>query len=78
ITRRPCALLKGVKRFPAVTVAQNDCIGCKRCMGIGCPAITMENGKASVDSTLCVGCGLCMSLCPKKAIRASKEGVSHE
>ncbi|MEG2086608.1 MAG: indolepyruvate ferredoxin oxidoreductase subunit alpha [Angelakisella sp.] len=78
ITRRPCALLKGVKRFPAVTVAQNDCIGCKRCMGIGCPAITMENGKASVDSTLCVGCGLCMGLCPKKAIQASKEGVSHE
>ena len=72
ITRRPCVLLKGVKKNPPVTVCAGDCIACKKCFGIGCPAITMVEGKAWVDSTLCVGCGLCVGLCPKSAIKEGK------
>ncbi len=69
IARRPCALLPGVKRLPALTVAKDQCIGCRACMRIGCPAISFAGGKARIDETLCVGCGLCVGLCGKSAIR---------
>ena len=63
ISRRPCALLKTVKHKPALQVKTDKCVGCKACMKIGCPAISMHNGKAKVDPTLCVGCGVCSQLC---------------
>ena len=63
ISRRPCALLKSVKRKPALRVDTDKCIGCKSCMKIGCPAISIKNGKARVDVTLCVGCGVCTQMC---------------
>ncbi len=68
ISRRPCALLKYVKHKPPLFINNDKCIGCKACMGIGCPAISMKNGKASIDHTQCVGCGVCVSLCAKGAI----------
>ena len=68
ISRRPCALLKTVKHKPALSVDAEKCIGCKACMGIGCPAISVRGGKAVIDATQCVGCGVCTSLCPKQAI----------
>ena len=67
ISRRPCALLKHVKHKPPLAVDKDKCIGCKSCMKIGCPAISMVDGKARVDQTQCVGCGVCAQLCPKKA-----------
>ena len=63
ISRRPCALLKYVKHQPPLLVDKDKCIGCKSCMRIGCPAISIKEGKARVDETLCVGCGVCSQLC---------------
>ena len=63
ISRRPCALLKYVKHNAPLHVNVNKCVACKSCMKIGCPALSMRNGKASVDPTLCVGCGVCEQLC---------------
>ena len=63
ISRRPCALLKYVKHDPPLKVNTDKCIGCKSCMRIGCPAISIKNGKAHVDNTLCVGCNVCSQLC---------------
>ena len=52
----------------AVLVRRELCIGCHACIDqIGCPAISMKNGKAVVDQTQCVGCGVCSQLCPKGA-----------
>lgn len=68
ISRRPCALLKYVKHKPSLVVDTEKCIGCKACLGIGCPAISVHSGKAAIDRTQCVGCGVCTTLCPKSAI----------
>ncbi len=63
ISRRPCALLKYVKHPGPICSDPEKCKGCKACMNIGCPAISMEDGKVKIDTTLCVGCGVCGQLC---------------
>lgn len=68
ISRRPCILLKSVKPKAPLTVDSDKCKSCKRCMTLGCPAISMKNGKAKIDATLCVGCGVCKQLCAFDAI----------
>ena len=68
ISRRPCALLKYVKHPGPICSDPEKCKGCKACMNIGCPAISMENGKAKIDDTLCVGCGVCKQLCKFDAL----------
>ncbi|MBE6778629.1 MAG: indolepyruvate ferredoxin oxidoreductase subunit alpha [Ruminococcaceae bacterium] len=68
ISRRPCVLLKSVKHEAPLKVEADKCRSCKRCMGLGCPAISMKDGKAHIDATLCVGCGVCKQLCAFDAI----------
>lgn len=63
ISRRPCALLKYVKHNAPLKVNSDKCVGCKMCMKLGCPAISMRDGKAVIDHTQCVGCGICQELC---------------
>ncbi len=69
ISRRPCVLLKYVKTKKPVAVDKDKCRSCKRCMKLGCPSIHIDaDGKAGIDNTLCVGCGVCEQLCPFDAI----------
>ncbi len=68
ISRRPCALLKYVKHPGPICSDPEKCKGCKACMRIGCPAISMVDGKAKIDATLCVGCGVCEQLCKFDAL----------
>lgn len=63
ISRRPCALLKEVKVNPPLKVNVEKCKSCKMCMKIGCPAISIKNTKAQIDSALCVGCKVCTQMC---------------
>ena len=71
ISRRPCALLKYVK--PKAPVKATDkCVGCKACMKLGCPAISMKNGRVAIDNTLCIGCGVCTQLCKFDALQAQE------
>lgn len=69
ISRRPCALLKEVKHKPPLKVDEAKCKSCKMCMKIGCPAIAMKDGKAKIDVTLCVGCGVCSQMCKFDALK---------
>ena len=69
ISRRPCILLKEVKRNPPYHIEADKCIGCKACMRIGCPAISFKDGKSNIDFTQCTGCGMCQPLCKFDAIK---------
>ena len=73
ISRRPCVLLKSVKPKKPLVVNKDKCKGCKKCMSFGCPAISMHDGKAEIDKTLCVGCDVCTQLCPFDAIERQVE-----
>ena len=70
ISRRPCVLLKYVKAKTPLNVNPDKCRSCKKCMKFGCPAISIKNGKAHVDATLCVGCEVCEQLCPFDAFES--------
>ncbi len=72
ISRRPCALLKYVKHKKPLIVEQANCVGCKSCMRLGCPAISIKNKKAVIDETLCVGCGVCQQLCKFDALQSGE------
>ena len=68
ISRRPCALLKYVKHNPPLKCDQDKCVGCKQCLKIGCPAISVHDKKMTIDHTQCVGCGICTEMCKLGAI----------
>ncbi len=67
IAQRPCALLKTVKYSGHCTVT-DKCKNCKLCMKLGCPAISVVEGKVVIDQNQCNGCGLCVNVCPFGAI----------
>ncbi|MFC1769616.1 indolepyruvate ferredoxin oxidoreductase subunit alpha [Nitrospirota bacterium] len=90
ITKAPCALLpehRKLKRIKYATTITN-CVGCKQCLSIGCPAISWkpvtpdeakgygfkekQKGHSLIDSDQCDGCGQCAFLCKFDAIH--KEG----
>ncbi|MBE6700540.1 MAG: indolepyruvate ferredoxin oxidoreductase subunit alpha [Ruminococcaceae bacterium] len=72
IAQRPCALLKSVK-YTGVCQINDKCRNCKMCMKLGCPAITLRDGKVVIDPTQCNGCGLCVNVCPFSAIEKNDE-----
>ena len=72
IARRPCVLLKYVKKDKKYAVRE-DCRGCRACMSAGCPAIGFERKKAEIDQSLCTGCGLCEKLCKFDSIGEVKK-----
>jgi indolepyruvate ferredoxin oxidoreductase alpha subunit len=67
ISRRPCVLLTKTTK-PAARVVTDKCIGCKACIRLGCPAISMKSKKALIDSVSCTGCGLCVQICKEEAL----------
>ena len=78
ITRWPCVLKKYTddekKEFDisevGCSIASEKCIGCKKCLATGCPALRYDKAtkKASIDTIQCVGCEVCAQVCPVNAI----------
>lgn len=69
ITKRPCVLIKRIKRDDKMCVVDADkCISCKKCLKVGCAAIMMKDGKSAIDRTQCIGCTVCAQVCPVDAI----------
>ena len=38
-------------------------------MKIGCPAISIKDNKARIDTTLCIGCKVCTQMCKFDALK---------
>jgi indolepyruvate ferredoxin oxidoreductase alpha subunit len=75
ISRHPCLMtagvLKGQTRYSMEI--SDDCANCGICHEkFECPAIGPDPGseKARIDLSLCSGCGVCVDVCPKQAIKA--------
>ncbi|NCB41163.1 MAG: 4Fe-4S dicluster domain-containing protein [Clostridia bacterium] len=74
-----CMALKGAKKMGVpqtisssnfIVTMNNKCIRCKRCVDVcpvGCFKVD-EHGNVLLDSTLCLGCGVCERVCKPKAI----------
>jgi dihydroorotate dehydrogenase subfamily 1 len=49
------------------------CNGCGLCLKPGhCDAIRIDNGLATVYAENCVACGICVAVCPRRALRMSR------
>ena len=68
ISRRPCVLLKNVKSTGPVKIDNDKCILCKACLKLGCPSISMKDGRVFINQNMCFGCGVCKQICRKEAI----------
>jgi indolepyruvate ferredoxin oxidoreductase, alpha subunit len=79
ITRWPCVLKQlseqDKEEFSGVfetqcKVEDDLCDGCKKCVKTGCPAILFDKELefASIDPNACVGCDVCLQVCPTGAI----------
>jgi indolepyruvate ferredoxin oxidoreductase alpha subunit len=88
ILRQICALSpekKGKKKYE-MRVDEALCLGescgCNRlCTRIfRCPGLVYdkEKKKARIDDVICVGCGVCSSLCPTDAIKREAKGYIYE
>ncbi|OGU11457.1 MAG: indolepyruvate oxidoreductase [Geobacteraceae bacterium GWC2_58_44] len=77
IAKSPCLVDKSVrqaKRPQAMVDA--TCTGCRLCTSqFECPALVYDeqSGKVSVDIMICSGCGVCLDVCPRQAIRQQGE-----
>lgn len=65
----------------AIKIDKEQCIGCESCVAT-CPAgaLSMEDGKASVNQDTCISCGACVGECPVGAIsmeKAEKQEVAN-
>jgi len=80
VFRSPCALMvarekrrKGVEIVPYKIT--DECTNCMACIKLlGCPALIIKDEKVTIDDTSCIGCGLCISVCPYDAIECSGNG----
>lgn len=75
VFKAPCALMltrekrrKGIKTTSLIV--SDQCTGCMSCIRLlGCPAIELKEGKPQINEILCTACGLCLQVCPSKAIK---------
>ncbi|CAK7033302.1 MAG: hypothetical protein EUB_00376 [Eubacterium sp.] len=85
ITRWPCALKRfsqaDKEEFPEAfkrhcKVDTDLCIGCKKCLKSGCPALAFNSTvpkKSGILEESCLGCEVCLQICPKHAIYVEEE-----
>jgi indolepyruvate ferredoxin oxidoreductase alpha subunit len=78
IAGHPCIVNRSARKSQAVYVMSitDDCVGCRACIdAFECPAILFDEGdnRAGIDQNRCIGCGVCVHVCPAGAIRAEGE-----
>lgn len=68
IAKRECVLIND-KEDESLFIDKSLCKNCKKCLGLGCPAIYSGNGTMKINESLCNGCNLCLDICPFDAIK---------
>jgi indolepyruvate ferredoxin oxidoreductase, alpha subunit len=73
IARHPCIIAYRQHALPdrKKVVVTDDCVECNLCLErFECPALYHDDGtgRTAVDQALCIGCGVCLNVCPKEAI----------
>ncbi|MGV9198045.1 MAG: indolepyruvate ferredoxin oxidoreductase subunit alpha [Promethearchaeia archaeon] len=78
ISRHICSQLerkvkKDLKRIP-VEIDQDKCNACLICIKeFGCPALTVKNDEVRVLESQCIGCNVCVDICPFDAITPGED-----
>lgn len=73
IVKAPCRLHRRYKYTPLKRYIDTEkCKNCKLCLSLGCPAISLKK-VITIDQNLCLGCGMCESVCKFGAINSKKE-----
>lgn len=77
ITRSPCLLKERKKNVIPRRIDPAKCKKCKKCVGIGCPAIELvaapgEKAAPVINPLLCAACNECLQVCPFGAISPAK------
>ena len=73
ISKHPCLLSREtVTSQPLFKMSvTEDCTGCRHCIErFECPALIFdeEDGRVGIDEDRCIGCGVCVHVCPSGAI----------
>jgi indolepyruvate ferredoxin oxidoreductase, alpha subunit len=79
IAKHPCLLDRAVRKSQKAyrMCVTGDCTGCLHCLeDFECPALSHDEteGRVVIDGTRCVGCGVCVHVCPAGAIIAKPGG----
>lgn len=74
IAKHACMLDREARKSqPVYDMCVTDCVGCLHCLeNFECPALTLDeaSGQVAIDGVRCVGCGVCVHVCPTGAIEA--------
>jgi len=79
IANRPCVLDPVKIKGPAFQIRAEGCTACQSCMNLGCPALSWSDEvleghrKVKIDEASCIGCTLCVQICPSDCIRPAAE-----
>lgn len=74
ISRQACSLLEAKEKkksgvWKAAKIDKDLCINCYVCIDeFTCPAMSKVNNEVIIEKMLCDGCGVCLEVCPVKAI----------
>lgn len=73
IARHPCLIRypEGIKEMAVEIEITDDCNACLYCIDFfECPALYLDKEKniVEIDRTFCIDCGVCIAVCPRKAI----------
>ncbi len=76
IARHPCILDRKARQGQPVFEmwVTEDCTGCRHCLDeFECPALGLDEatGQVAIAPGRCIGCGVCVQVCPEGAITAT-------